>query len=246
MLELLKSSFYNFIFNNNNFNVEVSISCFLLVITLITSERLLLLKMKALSKTLASLSFIYISFKALQLKQIENLSIESPNLYIFIGLILGAIGDICLLSTLNGFFFHVGAYSFLIGHIAYTYAFYINQFGIDFNYTFISFILCSIWCISAFIFIKKFGKIEPELLFTVIAYLIIISIMTGVAAGTIKTVKQGPIWFIAALLFFFSDGCVAYERFVKSSFTSRLIGLPLYYGAQIIFANSLYYQIESN
>ena len=40
---------------------------------------------------------------------------------------------------------------------------------------------------------------------------------------------------VAAVIFYLSDIAVARERFVTSSVTNRLLGLPAYYGAQLLF-----------
>jgi hypothetical protein len=42
-----------------------------------------------------------------------------------------------------------------------------------------------------------------------------------------------------ALSFYVSDVFVARQRFVKSAFLNRLIGLPLYYGGQFMLAFSV-------
>jgi hypothetical protein len=44
---------------------------------------------------------------------------------------------------------------------------------------------------------------------------------------------------IGAFLFYLSDISIARDRFIEPSFTNRLWGLPLYYGAQILLAISI-------
>ncbi len=41
------------------------------------------------------------------------------------------------------------------------------------------------------------------------------------------------------MLFYLSDLFVARERFVTSAFVNRLVGLPLYYGGQVLLALSV-------
>jgi hypothetical protein len=42
-----------------------------------------------------------------------------------------------------------------------------------------------------------------------------------------------------AVSFYISDLFVARDRFLKTEFVNRLIGLPLYYGGQFLFAFSI-------
>jgi len=45
--------------------------------------------------------------------------------------------------------------------------------------------------------------------------------------------------FVGAVSFYLSDLFVARDRFLKSEFTNRLIGLPLYYCGQFLLAFSV-------
>jgi len=69
-----------------------------------------------------------------------------------------------------------------------------------------------------------------------VSYLAAISLMVVLAAGTMAA--AGPQLLIGALMFAVSDIFVARDRFVSPSVANRLWGLPLYYGAQLIFALS--------
>jgi len=44
---------------------------------------------------------------------------------------------------------------------------------------------------------------------------------------------------VAAVMFYASDICVARSRFVSDDFINQLIGLPLYYVAQLIIAANI-------
>jgi len=41
------------------------------------------------------------------------------------------------------------------------------------------------------------------------------------------------------MLFFASDLCVARQRFVSPGFENKLVGLPLYFIAQLMFAGAI-------
>jgi len=44
---------------------------------------------------------------------------------------------------------------------------------------------------------------------------------------------------VGAVLFFLSDLLVARDRFVAPGFGNRLLGLPLYYAAQLLLASAV-------
>ena len=68
----------------------------------------------------------------------------------------------------------------------------------------------------------------------VVAYVVAICAMAAASFGTGR-----PLVACAAVLFVFSDLCVARERFVTSGFENKLLGLPTYFGAQLLFAGAL-------
>jgi uncharacterized membrane protein YhhN len=79
------------------------------------------------------------------------------------------------------------------------------------------------------------SHVERKMRPPVLAYIIVISAMVALAVGTTRGVGDWRIA-VAAVLFYVSDLCVAREAFVQKSFTNRLVGLPLYYAAQLVFA----------
>jgi uncharacterized membrane protein YhhN len=65
----------------------------------------------------------------------------------------------------------------------------------------------------------------------VIAYCLAISAMLWLALGTAQPEVR-----LGALLFYGSDLFVARDRFVAPGAVNRLLGLPLYYAAQVLLA----------
>jgi uncharacterized membrane protein YhhN len=65
------------------------------------------------------------------------------------------------------------------------------------------------------------------------AYTAILSAMLVAAAGASAA---DPAIFAGALVFYLSDLTVARDRFVSPGFANGLIGLPLYYAAQLMLA----------
>jgi uncharacterized membrane protein YhhN len=81
------------------------------------------------------------------------------------------------------------------------------------------------------------------MLIPVIAYIIVITVMVigaWTVLGDTKLSYAGRLLvFIGAVSFYLSDLFVARDRFVKSEFTNRLIGLPMYYCGQFLLAFSI-------
>jgi len=72
----------------------------------------------------------------------------------------------------------------------------------------------------------------------VLAYIVIITLMVAMALGTTPA-PGGVLRLAGALAFYVSDLAVARDRFVSAGFINRLIGLPLYYGGQLLLATSV-------
>lgn len=149
---------------------------------------------------------------------------------LFAGLVLSFLGDVLLIPrTKKTFVF--GLASFLLGHLAYAFAF-VNR-GVAWRgalagatFTAVALVVVARWLLP---------KVDASMKRPVIAYMIVISAMVTCAAGTVAA--RGNAWLlVGALAFYLSDLAVARERFVQPSFTNRLWGLPLYFGAQLVLA----------
>ena len=70
------------------------------------------------------------------------------------------------------------------------------------------------------------------------AYVVVISAMVACAAGAFGATRDAAL-LTGAVAFFLSDLAVARERFVAKTFTNKLWGLPLYYGAQLLLAGTV-------
>jgi len=166
---------------------------------------------RAVSKPLASLGFIVaaIGFGALD-SRYGNI--------VLAGLVLGAIGDVCLLGQAKKYFI-AGLVSFLLGHVAYVVAFS----GLPISPT------------PALIAVFPHA---PGMRVPIGIYMLVIAAMCVVAIGA---GAAGAPWMIpvGALMFAASDIAVVRDRFVASGFMNRLWGLPLYYAAQLIIAWSI-------
>jgi uncharacterized membrane protein YhhN len=157
--------------------------------------------------------------------------------FVFIGLILGLVGDVCLaLPGLTAF--RVGLVAFLAGHILYILAFAILTRRADWINPVNILIIAISGCIYLWLLPHLGNMLVP-----VTFYIVVISVMVAGAWAAFRNPRvQGlGAWFIlvGAVFFFVSDIFVAHQRFVIEEFYNRLIGLPLYYTAQFLLAFSV-------
>ena len=156
---------------------------------------------------------------------------------LFFGLIFCLGGDVFLALPQERMFL-LGLVSFLLGHVLYVVGFFyvadVNQ------WTWVGGLVGLL--VSGLVF----GWLRPHLgsmLLPVIAYVIVITVMVigaWTVLGDAKLSYAGRLLvFIGAVSFYLSDLFVARDRFLKSEFSNRLIGLPLYYCGQFLLAFSV-------
>ena len=177
------------------------------------------------SKMLASLAFVALGARALGSGGFGSC--------VFIGLVLGAAGDIALLGHGKRAFLG-GLVLFLGGHLAYVVAIAhrepVTRWLSDAGPLGLApiavgaFVLAVLW--------PRLGALR----FAVVAYVVVIvAMVVGAIAATRAEVV--PLQFAAgAILFFASDLAVARDRFVASGFSNRAWGLPAYYAGQLLIA----------
>ncbi|KAF9963736.1 hypothetical protein BGZ65_012801 [Modicella reniformis] len=148
--------------------------------------------------------------------------------------VLGWIGDV-LLIPVRGFL--PGLVSFLAGHAAFMVAFTFHGQDVVARKKGLRFIITMAVIVGRWLLPKIRNKIMRG---AVVAYMFVISVMVLTAFGSI-TLEQDfiPERIVGALMFFFSDLFVARQQFVHKSILNKWIGLPLYYGAQILLASTL-------
>lgn len=148
------------------------------------------------------------------------------------GLILGAIGDVCLLGSAKQYFI-AGLVSFLLGHVAYVIAFA----GLPIS-TIAAWVAAVVMGAVMVVIGRWVFPHAPEMRVPIGVYMLVIAVMCVVAIGA---GAAGAPWMIpvGALMFTASDIAVVRDRFVSKGFVNRLWGLPLYYAAQLIIAWSI-------
>jgi len=156
--------------------------------------------------------------------------------WIVIGLLLCAMGDVALISRERSAFLG-GLVAFLLGHVAYVAAFVAR--GTASMPDPAATALIAATGIGIFLYLRPH---VGRMLVPVVAYMLVISVMLA-AAWTVAASEPdgtGQQLALAALLFYLSDITVARDRFVTGArFSNRLVGLPLYYVAQFLFAFSV-------
>ncbi len=178
--------------------------------------------LKAVAKPIASTGFIAVALLC-------GATGSTYGQVVLVALALSWVGDVALLGHARPAFLG-GLVAFLLGHVGFCVAFVVR--GID-----------ATWALAAVVpmFAIAFGvhrwlspKVPEKLRTAVTAYIVVISVMVTLATGTADPVLIG-----AATAFWLSDITVAIDRFAGGGFGNRLVGLPLYYGAQVVFAFSV-------
>lgn len=198
----------------------------LAVVALLVGERRRQLPLKAASKAIASCGFL----AAAALHGADDTPYGRA---VLAALALSLVGDLCLLSSASRWFLG-GLVAFLLGHLGFAGAFVlagVAPVGVGVGAAAVGALLPLVarWLLP---------HVPPPMKVPVLAYMVVISAMVALAAGLVAATGE-PIFLVAAVAFFVSDLSVARERFVASSFGNKLWGLPLYYGAQLLFAASV-------
>ena len=130
--------------------------------------------------------------------------------------------------------FLIGLFSFLGGHLAFGAAFLMR--GVDWTWT-----VASLGALGLFALLLDRAlapRVDANFKFPVRIYIAVITLMASLAFGSWGA---GHHWCVplGAIAFLLSDVTVALDRFVEARFVNRLVGLPLYYGAQALLAWSV-------
>jgi uncharacterized membrane protein YhhN len=180
---------------------------------------------RAVSKPFASAGFIVaaLGFGALE---------SHYGSVVLIGLILGAVGDVCLLRASKTFFM-AGLVSFLLGHVAYVVAFTALPLA-----AVPAFVAAAVMAVFMFFIGRWVFPHAPDMRVPIGLYMLVIAVMCVVAIGA---GAAGAPWMIpaGAVMFTASDIAVVRDRFIAKGLVNRLWGLPLYYAAQLVIAWSI-------
>ena len=182
--------------------------------------------LKAISKTTAAAMMILSAVVA-------GASATTMGRRVLLGLSLSAGGDVALLSKARPAFL-LGLFLFLLAHLAYAAAALAHGLSAA-----IAIGLALALVVPARAVWKWLSPHVPDSMrIPVLAYTVVITAMVAMAvAATIA--GASPRLAVGALLFYASDLAVARERFVVGSVINRLLGLPAYFGGQLLIASAV-------
>ena len=147
---------------------------------------------------------------------------------VLLALVLSWLGDVLLIEART---FLPGLVSFLMGHLAFAVAFL--ALGVAPLVALATGALLLLPMRMAQRWLSPHVPLKMQV--PVQAYMGVISVMVLCAAGAAWAAGM-PAILVGAAAFYVSDLAVARQRFVEKSFTNKLWGLPLYYGAQLVLA----------
>jgi uncharacterized membrane protein YhhN len=179
------------------------------------------------AKPLASLGFVATAW-------LLGAPASSYGQALLLGLGACTLGDVLLIPRGAGASFLAGMGSFALGHIAFAVAF--AQHGNARGATWLA--LAAMALLAVFTLRWLAPRLPLAMLLPIRVYISVISLMVALAVGA--SVASGQMLMAAgAILFALSDLSVARERFVQPAFVNQLVGLPMYYAAQLLLAWSV-------
>jgi len=152
--------------------------------------------------------------------------------WVLVALALGWVGDVAL-TLRRPAWFMVGLAAFLMSHLAYVAAFQVHGLRAIATTVTLGLLLLVAGVVGRWLL----PHVPRDMQVPVIAYIAVITVMVAAATGAASDGAPWPV-LPAAVLFFLSDLAVARDRFVNPGIPNRIVGLPMYYAAQILFAAS--------
>lgn len=205
--------------------VSLTILCALATLALVAAERTKHRRSRYIAKPLAAGSFVGVAVLG------GALSGDAYAKWVVLGLLLGAGGDIGLMLPERKHFV-AGIALFWLGHVLYLVA--ISQLVPPRDWlTPVGLVPAAIGgAVGAYVW-PHAGRLRP----VVVAY---VAVFVTVAMAALSAYSLGTtrslLLVIGAGLFFASDVAVARHRFVRESFTNKLLGQPAYFAGQLLIA----------
>jgi uncharacterized membrane protein YhhN len=178
-------------------------------------------------KTAASLTFVVAG--------VARLPWDRPSSWaLCAGLVLSLAGDVLLVEKGKKLAFLAGLAAFLCAHAAYGLAFALH--GLTLQATLNGGVLMA--ALGAPLSRWLMPKVSGAMRGPVVAYIVTITAMVTLAAGAVGAGAPQTL-LVGAVCFYLSDVGVARERFVTKDRWNGLLGLPLYYAAQLLLVDGL-------
>jgi len=181
-------------------------------------------------KVVASLWFVAVG--AIKVAEVDGAPYAR---WLFLGaLALSLVGDVLLIPKGHKGVFFAGLFAFLAAHVLYVPAFVAR--GVDVTAIAVAVVVLGAPAALVLRWLKRHvkGSMWPP----VAAYVVVITAMLATAIGAVSyglTHSGGatPALAIGAFAFWCSDVCVARQRFVRPALVNKVIGVPLYFFAQL-------------
>lgn len=216
-------------------------ACAVLVLLLVLAERKDDVRGRFRWKPMASAAFLLVPLAGGGLADGVD---ERLAMWIIVGLVLGAIGDVALMfESERGFL--AGLVAFLLGHVAYVIGLArVVAPGHWLDGTMA--ILAPATIVLALGILAWLWRRLGPMRIPVIVYVGVITTMAigGLAASVVADdahaiPRARHLLTAGAIAFFASDLAVAREKFIGRDPWNRTLGLPVYYGAQLLFGWAL-------
>ena len=211
-------------------NTSIIVFATALLLGLLYAEKKEILKAKLAVKIVLSSLFIFSAV-------IQPHPIVPYYRFILTGLIFCLGGDVFLALPRQKMFLY-GLVSFLLGHLFYVAAFF-HTVGIN-QGSGIGLVISAMASGGVFLWLRPhLGSMKiPVIFYILVITAMVVGACSLLAAGELA-LSGRMLVFSGALSFYVSDVFVARQRFLKTEFLNRLIGLPLYYSGQFMLAFSV-------
>ena len=154
-------------------------------------------------------------------------------LFFVAALALGLLSDVFLMLPRDMFL--AGLVAAFVEHVAYIAGFRARDLHVGLLAAALAVALVSVAVVMPAVY-RALRKDQPSLVVPVIAYVAVFVVMVATAGGTGSYVALG-----GALLFFYSDALLAWNRFVTAVGWGRFVNIIAYHSGQALLVLSLVY-----
>ena len=158
---------------------------------------------------------------------------QVERLFFVAALALGLLSDVFLMLPRDMFL--AGLVAAFVEHVAYIAGFRARDLHVGLLAAALAVALVSVAVVMPAVY-RALRKDQPSLVVPVIAYVAVFVVMVATAGGTGSYVALG-----GALLFFYSDALLAWNRFVTAVGWGRFVNIIAYHSGQALLVLSLVY-----
>jgi uncharacterized membrane protein YhhN len=158
---------------------------------------------------------------------------QAERIFFISALALGLLSDVFLMLPRDMFL--AGLVAAFVEHLAYIAGFRARDFHAGLLVVAMLVALVSVASVMPAIY-RALRQTQPSLVVPVVAYVAVFVVMVASAGGTGSGVALG-----GALLFFYSDALLAWNRFVKPVGWGRFVNIIAYHSGQALLVLSLLY-----